>query len=140
MTLTWKPPKSDGGSKITGYIVEKKDPFTGRWVVISTSKSTELDVPNLVTGQSYQFRIAAENKAGAGTFSEPTKPTIAKEPYGTLYDICKSVREGKGEKARNLIRIILILGWERPILYIQMMHLPVAVLDTKSREICGSFR
>ena len=85
MTLSWQPPDSDGGAKITGYIVEKKEPFSGRWVAIGTTKNTTFDVPNLKTGEKYQFRVAAENKAGASTFCEPTAPTVAKEPYGKIY-------------------------------------------------------
>ena len=30
ITLKWDPPRKDGGSPITGYNVERKDPKTGR--------------------------------------------------------------------------------------------------------------
>ena len=30
--LKWEPPKNDGGAPITGYIVEKKEKGTGKWV------------------------------------------------------------------------------------------------------------
>lgn len=31
VTLSWSKPRNDGGKKIVGYIVEYKDPTTGRW-------------------------------------------------------------------------------------------------------------
>lgn len=33
ITVSWKKPASDGGSEITGYIVEKMDMDSGRWVL-----------------------------------------------------------------------------------------------------------
>jgi hypothetical protein len=31
VTLSWTKPRNDGGKKIVGYVVEYKDPTTGRW-------------------------------------------------------------------------------------------------------------
>ena len=32
----------------------------------------------------FEFRVAAENRAGQGPFSESTSPIVAKEPLGKL--------------------------------------------------------
>lgn len=32
ITVSWKKPKDNGGSEITGYIIEKMDMDSGRWV------------------------------------------------------------------------------------------------------------
>ena len=34
--IKWEPPKKDGGSPITGYNVERKDPKTGRWTKLNS--------------------------------------------------------------------------------------------------------
>lgn len=38
ITVSWKKPKDDGGSEITGYVLEKMDMDTGRWVAAGEVK------------------------------------------------------------------------------------------------------
>lgn len=77
--LKWTPPKEDGGSPITGYVVEKKDKF-GDWekVLEVPSDKTACTVPDLIEGQPYEFRVRAVNKAGPGEPSDATPTIIAK--------------------------------------------------------------
>ncbi|CAH2099215.1 unnamed protein product [Euphydryas editha] len=77
--LKWSPPQSDGGAPIEGYIVEKKDKF-GNWekaLEVPADKTT-CTVPDLVEGQTYEFRVRAVNKAGPGVPSDSTHPIVAK--------------------------------------------------------------
>ena len=89
MTVSWSPPESDGGSKITGYTLEVKQDFSSRWNKIATSViETSYNVTLLTTGSEYQFRVAAENRAGLGKFSKPSETVVAKPPYGR-FNICQ---------------------------------------------------
>ena len=92
ITLSWSPPESDGGSPITGYIVEKKETTTTRWAKAHRDSVTEtsLVVKDLIEGKEYVFHVAAINKAGTGPFSEPSEPRIAKPPYGNCYTLFNS--------------------------------------------------
>lgn len=36
LTLTWQPPKDDGGEPIANYIVEKRKAGTNRWTKVSS--------------------------------------------------------------------------------------------------------
>ncbi|PIK33974.1 putative titin [Apostichopus japonicus] len=81
--VEWEPPTSDGGAPIIGYIIERKDQYSVRWarlnrVPVAGVKFTSSD---LKEGLEYQFRVIAENEAGQGKPSEPTRPMVAKEPY-----------------------------------------------------------
>ena len=73
MALSWHVPKSDGGSYITNYIIEKYDPDTGRWTKAATSRFPRCNVENLLPNKLYQFRVIAENINGTSEPSEPTK-------------------------------------------------------------------
>ena len=86
--LTWSPPSTDGGAPITGYIVEKKDQYSSRWTRVNRVPilETEMTVPDLKEGLEYEFRVSAENKAGVGRTSEPTRPTVIKPPFGKCLD------------------------------------------------------
>jgi len=74
-SLAWSPPKSDGGAEITNYIIEMRRSGESKWKVVDKKvKDTKLVAPNLQEGAEYEFRVTAENKAGAGPPSAPSKP------------------------------------------------------------------
>ena len=82
--MTWKVPRSDGGSEITGYIIEMKDVHGVRWMRATRKavKEPHMIVSNLVTGREYQFQVAAQNEAGQGPFSKPSEKVVARTPVG----------------------------------------------------------
>jgi len=81
--VTWKTPESDGGSPITGYVVERSLAASARWLRVNKQPVTELKlkVEELVEDNEYIFRVVAENKVGPGQPSEPTKPVMARDPW-----------------------------------------------------------
>ncbi|XP_023931299.1 twitchin isoform X3 [Lingula anatina] len=108
VTLSWKPPKDDGGTEITGYQVEKMDMKRGTWEKVSNFvKGTECVVPKLVEGHDYKFRVMAENLQGLSEPLETDKATKAKNPY----DVPGS--PGK-PKATDTNRDHITIAWDEP--------------------------
>ena len=81
--VTWQPPLEDGGAPITGYHLERRAEGSTRWVKVNKEQipNLQLKVTDLVESNEYVFRVAAENKAGIGAFSPPSKPIVAKDPW-----------------------------------------------------------
>lgn len=80
--MTWNPPRDDGGSKITNYVVEKKEADSEIWHKLSsTIKETNFKVTNLTPLKEYTFRVSAENMYGVGEPALST-PIIAKYSFG----------------------------------------------------------
>lgn len=84
--LAWKPPESDGGNPIKGYVVEKRTP-KGEWVkaVPGLLSGTSATITGLEPGREYEFRVAAVNEGGPGDFSRATMPHLMKDK------ICESL-------------------------------------------------
>ena len=79
-TLSWKPPKSDGGSPLTAYIIEVRDARRTTWKKVGETKptSTEFTVRDLALGNEYVFQVFAVNKEGQSSplqTTENVKPT-----------------------------------------------------------------
>lgn len=83
VTLSWQRPPYDGGSKITGYSVERREP-NGRWVKANFSNIIDLGftVSGLTQDESYEFRVFAKNAVG-----QVSNPSLIAGPV-TCIDAC----------------------------------------------------
>lgn len=84
VTLTWKPPLYDGGTKIMGYILEKLVKGGEKWERCNDFLVPLLTSPvkGLEEGKEYQFRVRAENAAGVSGPSNVTPLVKAVDPVG----------------------------------------------------------
>lgn len=78
--LRWTPPANDGGSPITGYVIEKREKGTGKWIKAAEVPADDCKgtVPNLDENTEYEFRVRAVNAAGPGEASKTSKPVVTK--------------------------------------------------------------
>jgi titin len=79
--LTWKKPKDDGNTPVTGYFVEKSDSKNSSYTRIDKTTLNEYIIAKLVKGESYKFRIIAENKIGLSEPCEMNEYILAKSKF-----------------------------------------------------------
>uniref|UniRef100_A0A3Q1HCC3 Myomesin 1b n=1 Tax=Anabas testudineus TaxID=64144 RepID=A0A3Q1HCC3_ANATE len=89
LVLLWKPPVYQGRNPVNGYYVDIKeaDAPEEAWRGVN-NKATEttyikVGIQNLKEGESYVFRVRAQNKAGVGKTSDVTEPVPALTKPGT---------------------------------------------------------
>lgn len=78
--LEWEKPLTDGGRSITHYSIEIKDKFSPDWQEIgkTISPDPKFTVDGLKERQTYEFRVKAHNKAGAGIASDSSDIHLCK--------------------------------------------------------------
>uniref|UniRef100_A0A7N6C3U0 Myosin-binding protein C, slow-type n=1 Tax=Anabas testudineus TaxID=64144 RepID=A0A7N6C3U0_ANATE len=80
-SMTWEPPKYDGGSPILGYFIERKKKQSSRWMRLNFDliKETSFEPKKMIEGVPYEVRIFAVNAIGV---SKPSEPSKAFTPLG----------------------------------------------------------
>lgn len=85
--LEWEKPQSDGGSRITGYLIEKREVGSDTWQKVNNPNqpcpTNEFTVKNLIEGRKYEFRIRALNAAGQSDPSECSAQILVNDPNAT---------------------------------------------------------
>ena len=89
ITLAWDIPATDGGSAITGYVIEKKDIKRADYVLVANVDATTMQckATKLFEGSEYLFRVFAENQVGLSKPCELDKPIKARIPYGLFISV-----------------------------------------------------
>ncbi|XP_071358505.1 myosin-binding protein C, slow-type isoform X2 [Trachinotus anak] len=91
-SMTWEPPKYDGGSPILGYFVERKKKQSSRWMRLNFDliKETLFEPKKMIEGVPYEVRIFAVNAIGVSKPSEPSKAftplAVTSEPTMLVVD------------------------------------------------------
>lgn len=108
VVLAWQAPESDGGGEIIGYLIEKRQSYSTRWVPINKSpvSATTFTVRDVTEGDEYEFRVLAVNDAGAGNPSDSTGIVVPRDPFS---------KPGQpGAVTANLENGVASLQWTKP--------------------------
>lgn len=79
--LSWTEPKSDGGTPITGYLIEVKHKYSWTWdkKAIVPGNLLACTIESMEEGTSAEFRVIACNKVGFGEPSEASPQITFKD-------------------------------------------------------------
>ena len=94
--LTWKPPKDNGGSEVTGYDVSKQRVNVDAafaTVCDVDAGCTECVVGELCDGAEYKFAISARNSAGSSAQPKVSDVVTTKPKIGELRLVRTSTSE-----------------------------------------------
>lgn len=82
--MGWEKPEHDGGSRLTGYMVEACKFGTDKWMKVASLKLTDFEhtIEKLNEGEQYLFRVKAINSRGASEAKELVAPVTVKEQRG----------------------------------------------------------
>ncbi|KAK7169893.1 hypothetical protein R3I94_000207 [Phoxinus phoxinus] len=87
LVLLWKPPVYQGRDGVNGYYIDIKEAEADfemwRGVNEKANDKIFMKIKDLKEGESYVFRVRAQNKAGVGKASEATEPVEAVTKPGT---------------------------------------------------------
>jgi serine protease len=112
-TITWTAPADDGGSPVTGYVVEESidgSAYTERDRPSATP--TEVEFTGLTPGATYQYRIAAINAEGTSAFSSPSDPLTMPTTDVTVPGQVSGFTKGRFTKLGTQYRVTV--RWQPP--------------------------
>lgn len=81
VSLAWNYPDRDGGSEITGFVVDYQEDGAEDWINFKTVSIPECVVTGLKNGKVYKFRVKAQNIAGLSR-PDMTVPIECQEKLG----------------------------------------------------------
>ncbi|KAG7296949.1 hypothetical protein JYU34_019855 [Plutella xylostella] len=115
--LTWDKPEHDGGSRVQGYWVDKREVGASAWQRVSPTLcvANMLNCSSLVEGRRYEFRVVAQNAAGLSPPSSNSQPVVAQDPKApTPPEIVKPLRNANCIQYHNAKFTCTITGYPRP--------------------------
>lgn len=109
VTIKWQKPEDLGGTDLTGYVLEKMDMDTGRWIPAGEvgPEDNNFTFKNLTPKKKYKFRVRAKNKEGESDPLETTDAIVAKNPYDEPGAPSKPIIDDWDNKSA-------LLKWEKP--------------------------
>uniref|UniRef100_A0A674JYH0 Titin n=1 Tax=Terrapene triunguis TaxID=2587831 RepID=A0A674JYH0_9SAUR len=110
MTLCWARPDSDGGNEIAGYIIERREKNSLRWIRVNKKPVYDLRVKSLGLreGCEYEYRVYAENAAGLSLPSDTSPLIRAEDPVFIPSPPSKP-------KILDSTRSNITIGWTKPL-------------------------
>lgn len=115
--LSWEKPESDGGARIQGYWIDKREVGSNTWqrVNVAICLATQINCANLIEDRQYEFRVFAQNEAGLSKESSASGSVKIKDPKAaTPPEIVKPLRNANCIQYHNAQFSCTITGVPTP--------------------------
>lgn len=115
--LEWDKPESDGGSRIKGYWVEKREVGSNIWTMVNTyiCLPNQINASNLIEDRQYEFRVFAENDAGLSEPSVCSTSVKIKDPNAaTPPEIIQPLKNVMAPQHKSATLTCKIIGKPKP--------------------------
>ena len=101
VSLAWEEPEYDGGSPVSGYVIERKDVNRGGWTTVGTvpTHTRSYTINKLLEGNEYLFRVMAENSAGVSRPVETGQSIEVRSPHG------------KHNYTTGFLQAVILISW-----------------------------
>lgn len=117
VNLEWTKPENDGGSRVQGYWIDKREVGSNTWqrVNVALCPATQINVSNLIEGRQYEFRVFAQNIAGLSEPSSASTSVVIKDPLtATPPEIIKPLKNANCIQNHNAEFTCTITGVPKP--------------------------
>ena len=117
VNLEWDKPQYDGGARIQGYWIDKREVGSNAWqrVNVSICLPNQINISNLIEGRQYEFRVFAQNVAGLSEPSSASTSVKIKDPLAaTPPDIVKPLKNAQCIQNHNAKFECTITGVPKP--------------------------
>lgn len=107
VALSWARPRDDGGSRVTGYFVDRREVSTEKWVRHNKTHitTTMYNVTGLIPDAEYMFRVVAQNDIGKSEPGPISESVVCKDPFGEFNSRCyqreKEITEDSVQTSRT---------------------------------------
>lgn len=85
ISVSWRPPKYDGGAEVTEYVLESRTIGRDNFIRVGADDKLmdkKFTLTGLKEGSSHEFRVSAVNQVGQGKHSFTSKPVQCKDELG----------------------------------------------------------
>ena len=136
MVLRWQPSESDGGSKITEYVVERREVGKKSWKKVgsSSSKNTYLEIRGLKKNCSFNFRISAKNNIGL------SQPLVLDETVKGKAEVKTAARGLPGSPSVQVRFFVMFMGKKFFNLTVLLTIFEGVVLSHENCVLSGPFK
>lgn len=111
--LSWSAPANNGGSGITGYIIQYSSNNGTTWTTRTVAFNiTSYIIQSLTNGVQYSVRIAAKNNSKTGEyFTVPETIIPATIPSAPTSVLCKIIRSEDEQNEDGLPKLYIQINW-----------------------------